>query len=342
MPDLNEAIRQFDATESNLKRLEEMWKEIKTLIPRGMVAYSESTEAVRYAALCRTFKEFCQAMPRIDNCELSYQLLDSEAIFQSRFDAAEIGEPDCAIATERHIYSQGDTLQEYRFRFDSRRRRLVRTAMKSTIEKIDVVLVRLAPIAEQNGSPTVAGQDWADFKHLIDQIAVLQGTAYKTPRRWSDLRRHLGFGQAGDLYDIVKHDWPVIKEDLLTGMFGPDDPLPVHAPDLGALVDAAPSGPVITALKWDAIDADAFERLIYNLVSDAEGYSNPQWLTNVEAPDRGRDISVNKTVGDSLSGSRVYRVIIQCKHWRTKSVSVDEVGSSLIRWICGNRRRWTS
>lgn len=85
------------------------------------------------------------------------------------------------------------------------------------------------------------------------------------------------------------------------------------------------NGPVINALRWGAIDAEAFERLVFNLVSQAKGYANAQWLTHTNAPDRGRDISVERTVVDPLTGTRVYRVIVQCKHWGKKSIGMSEV-----------------
>ena len=47
------------------------------------------------------------------------------------------------------------------------------------------------------------------------------------------------------------------------------------------------------------------------------------------APDRGRDISCERVIFDTLSGTRNQRVIIQAKHWLSKSVRVSDV-----------RRRW--
>lgn len=87
----------------------------------------------------------------------------------------------------------------------------------------------------------------------------------------------------------------------------------------------APTGLPIIALKWENINPGEFERLIFNLLSDAPEYCNVQWLTQTKAPDGGRDISATKTVNDSLSGRRALRVIIQCKHWRSKSIGPNEV-----------------
>jgi hypothetical protein len=79
----------------------------------------------------------------------------------------------------------------------------------------------------------------------------------------------------------------------------------------------------IIALKWDNINAEQFERLIFNLLSDAPGYSDVQLLTQTNAPDGGRDISATRTVEDALNATRTLRVIVQCKHW-SKSIDLDE------------------
>ena len=327
MPDLTEAIRQFDATEANLKRLEELWKEIEALIPSGMVIDKSSPGALRYAELCRTFRHIRTFMPKVDGFELTDALLDLDAVFMNRMDAKECGEISAEIGVEREIYSQGETLREYRFRFSAQRRVLVRTALADAILGVDNALSILASFDAKDAAAKITGEAWEDLKRHIAEIDVLRGTAVKEPPRWNDLRRHLGFGLAQDLLDILKHDWPAAKPSLQAAMYGPDDPLPVAVADLGSLVKAAPTGPVVTALKWDQLDDECFERLVYNLVSDAPSYSNAQWLTHTRAPDRGRDISVTRTTSDPLSGTRVHRIIIQCRRWTTKSIAVSDIAT---------------
>ena len=60
------------------------------------------------------------------------------------------------------------------------------------------------------------------------------------------------------------------------------------------------------------------------LISNEAGYENPEWLMQTRAPDRGRDLSVTRTTTDALSGTLRHRVVIQCKHWQTKSVSLQD------------------
>jgi len=96
---------------------------------------------------------------------------------------------------------------------------------------------------------------------------------------------------------------------------------------LGALAATSPKGPVTTRLSWESLDAEAFERLIFNIIVGEAVYKDPQWLMRTNAPDRGRDLSVYRVHEDSLSGTLRQRIIIQCKHWMNKSVSVDEIAT---------------
>lgn len=108
-------------------------------------------------------------------------------------------------------------------------------------------------------------------------------------------------------------------------MYGETEPVPVGIEDLGALVSAKPTGPVATRLKWDSLTEEEFERLIFALISSENGYENPEWLMRTNAPDRGRDLSVYRVHSDALSGTIRQRVIIQCKHWQSRSVAPADI-----------------
>lgn len=84
-------------------------------------------------------------------------------------------------------------------------------------------------------------------------------------------------------------------------------------------------GPVATKLLWENLTDVDFERLIFALISSEQGYENPEWLMKTNAPDRGRDLSVYRVHTDALGGTIRQRVIIQCKHWLTKSVGSSEI-----------------
>lgn len=85
----------------------------------------------------------------------------------------------------------------------------------------------------------------------------------------------------------------------------------------------------ILKLHWKRLTAEKFERVLFNIVAEADGYMNPQWLMHTNAPDRGRDVSVERVTNDTLSGVRTQRVIVQAKHWLSKSVRPLDVSEAL-------------
>lgn len=46
-----------------------------------------------------------------------------------------------------------------------------------------------------------------------------------------------------------------------------------------------------------------------------------------QAPDRGRDLSVTRVFEDALAGTYRNRVIIQCKHWQSRSVAPKDIAT---------------
>ena len=101
--------------------------------------------------------------------------------------------------------------------------------------------------------------------------------------------------------------------------------------DLGALVDSQPTGPVSSALDWSLLDAEQFERLIFNLLQGSPQYENVEWLMHTNAPDRARDVSADRIDVDELTGTRRTHVLVQCKHWRAKSIGVEELNNVLAK-----------
>jgi hypothetical protein len=128
-----------------------------------------------------------------------------------------------------------------------------------------------------------------------------------------------------DFRDIIRLDWPSVKSALTQGLYDKDEPVPVEVEDLGILAATQPTGAVATKLKWESLTDEEFERLVFALISSTRNYENPSWLTRTNAPDRGRDLSATRVAYDQLSGAMRSRVIIQCKHWLSKSVSLADL-----------------
>lgn len=82
-------------------------------------------------------------------------------------------------------------------------------------------------------------------------------------------------------------------------------------------------------MEGGGIDAGDFERLLYVLLSALDGFQNVQWLMHSNAADRGRDLSVERVLTDGSGMVRTERVIVQAKHWLSKSVGVDEISTNV-------------
>jgi len=320
---LNNALRHFEAAEANLNKLEKILEEIKADIPQGIV-FGENPE---YETNCRSFQTILKALPKIGGWKPDIALMDLDEIAQSRFDAQEVGEVECVVSVERQIEEPARLLREYRYHFNQKRRELIREALIELIDSIDGNLRNLSQFlsGEHDSHGEVTAPEFENLKSNFLQIGTLLGSTVAKPYRWFDFERHLHFGLLHDLHDIVEYDWPAVKAGLRKSLYGEKDPIPIEIDDLDILVNEKPRGPVATRLKWDILSEEEFERLIFALISSERNYENPEWLMKTNAPDRGRDLSVYRVYTDPLGGTSRQRVIIQCKHWLSKSVGSAEI-----------------
>ena len=125
-------------------------------------------------------------------------------------------------------------------------------------------------------------------------------------------------------------DWPSVKADIQAAGLSDLEPLDVPDIDLGLAAAGTLTGTVSSALPWERIDDDGFERLLYDLMRDISEHQNVQWLTQTRAADRGRDLSLERRLPDSTGGVRTERVIVQAKHWRSRSVRAQDISDTLV------------
>jgi hypothetical protein len=269
------------------------------------------------------------ALPKIDGWKPSIQLLELDEIAQMRLDAEEVGEFECKVSVEQSIEEPAKLLREYRYRFSQKRREMIRDSLIESIDRVDNLLRQLGKFVsgEFIDNASIESPLFGELKADVAKIDMLLGSSMTRPSRWGDLHRHFRFGLLQDLKDIVNHDWPSVKAGLRKDLYGEHDPLPLEVDDLGTLVKEKPRGSVATKLRWDTLSEEDFERLIFALISNESGYENPEWLMKTNASDRGRDLSVYRVHSDSLSGKRRDRIIIQCKHWLSKSISAHEIAA---------------
>jgi hypothetical protein len=330
---LNSTLKEFEAVEANLAKLERLWDQMKVLIPGSNVLGVSESET--YLRAQRSFEQIIKGMPAIDGVKLKNCTLHPDDITTGKIDCLELGEVRDSIAFDNALFSQTEELNSYRFRMEAKRRELARQAVADLSSDIDSILQALHARESEWPGPNILMpvEEWNKLRGLFKSIDALLGSSIGRAPRWNHMARHLSFGVRQDLDDIVSQDWPDIRQWLERALYGESDALPVTATDLGELVRAKPKGPVATELIWSRLSPSSFERLVFNLINRTPGYVNPQWLTHTTAPDRGRDLSVERLLQDPLTGTRSLRIILACKH-------TDSVNLTIIAGLREQMRLW--
>jgi hypothetical protein len=155
---INSALRQFEATEANLLKLERVWSKLVQQMPSGLQFGTDPT----YDELVRTYEDILSALPKIDGWKPERVPMDLNAIGQNRLDAKEIGEISAEIAVEEDIEAPGRELSKYRHLLNKKRRQLIRSAtLRANI--LETVLV---PLINEQGEKE-KGRDefsrWCSF-----------------------------------------------------------------------------------------------------------------------------------------------------------------------------------
>ena len=86
-------------------------------------------------------------------------------------EAMELGEITVTVAVDNAAMQAGRELGEYRHRFLSMRRQLVRRELDSQIEAIDTLLRLTSPIQDRRGHDFEDADGWA---HLTSALAVIE------------------------------------------------------------------------------------------------------------------------------------------------------------------------
>lgn len=322
MTTLDAALQQFEAAETNLAKLEALWERIDELLPTGP-AFGSPPE---YEELCWAFRRILSHVPAIDGFRIEDRLHEYDEAGQMHLDAAEIGEIEVKVWVLNALEEQGRQLNEYRLRLQAKRRELVRVRLVKLIGEIDTVLGNAnlaAKRGEVEGKTSIEESEWEHLREGVSEIDTLLGSSPRPPS-WASLQRNLD----SSLAEMIKADWPIVRQSLTSKLYGQNDPVPTTADDLGEVVAAEPTGPVTPELDWSVLTDEDFERLLFCLISGTSAYENPAWLQKTSAPDRGRDLSVVRVDSATLGDVRRYRTIIQCKHWQSKSIQPKDVSAA--------------
>lgn len=330
--DLDSALAIFDKVAVNLEKLEKIWERASIYIPNGPHLGS----IPEYTTLARNWDDLLPGLLPIEGWKITEGLPDIDALGQAFIDYADIGElPRGAWAEAER---PGEELAKYRHLLDRARRKAIASRLTELTDQvsrlIESVLSGLPTPEEWNASPPgprvrIDTPEVEEIERCLAEIERLLGQTVERTGRWSDLHRHLRFGEVHDWHDISTLDWPSVLSDIDAAKVGEADPVPVPDIDLGEIGKSELTGQATTALDWSVLDPDGFERLLYDVLRDLEGYQNIEWLMKTNAADRGRDISLQRVIPDSSGSIRTERVIVQAKHYMSKSVGPSDIQHSL-------------
>ena len=255
-------------------------------------------------------------------------LPDINAAGQAFIEYLEIDVPPFSLMDA--LEEPGRQLDKYRFALGRARRRAVNERIQDVVRSIDTRLECIIASLPTGHDP-VENEDAQQVRDSFRELDRLLGDTTERQGRWYDMSRHLRFSQPGDWRDIADLDWPDIRSNLESMALTELDPIPVADIDLGQAARSHPTGGVTTDLAWANIDDERFERLLYDLLRNLPDYQNVQWLMKTRAPDRGRDLSLERVIRDASGLVRTERVIVQAKHFTSRSVGPNEIQDSLAR-----------
>ncbi|MFJ6281682.1 restriction endonuclease [Pseudarthrobacter oxydans] len=330
--ELDSLLTTFDKVAVNIEKLERVWERAKPFVPEG----PQFGSPPEYQTLSRAWADFLSGLPPIDGWRITEGLPEVDSLGQMFLDYKEIGVfPKEAL----RIASQPDEdLSKYRHLLDRARRRAIAVRLTVLAERITELIAEVLselPDREtwlsevRSKRERIETPATSEINDALEEIERLLGQTVERRGRWGDLRRHLRFGEVGDWHDIFELDWPSVQEDIEAAKLGDTDPIPVPDIDLGTAVIQDLTGGATTALNWSVLQPEDFERLLFDLLRDLDGYQNVDWLMKTNAPDRGRDISLQRVVHDAAGTTRIDRVIVQAKHYTTKSVGPSDIQGAL-------------
>ncbi|MEV6618522.1 restriction endonuclease [Streptomyces sp. NPDC051051] len=320
--DLEELLRAMDRTAANLKKLDSVWERAKPFIPTGPQLGSDA----EYDGLRAAWADLLPGLPPIDGWTITAPLPDIQDMGQAFIDCLDIGVPPT------HVHDAGERpgadLAAYRYRLDRARRRAARSRLEQLVSTVDAALPLALEGAARDSPERLANDETERIEAAFGEIARLLGEDAESIDRWWDLLRHMRFSQGHDWHDIVEFDWPAVRAGIEAKALGDSDPLPVPDIDLGQAASGNLTGAATLALPWERLGDDGFERLLYDLLRDIPEHQNVEWLMQTRAPDRGRDLSMDRVLRDGSGGVRTERVIVQAKHWLSRSVNAPAVSET--------------
>jgi hypothetical protein len=155
--------------ETNLGRLDAVWKQLKELTPDGVPF--EAADTVQYENLRRAFSDLADALPTIGGSgfEARPRAFDNIASEPNR--TQYVGNAEAFVDVLRVINEPGEELADYRFRMAKVRKAMIRGRAETLVADIDALLVVLTAKVARDGTKLAGDEQWQE---IVAGIAELQ------------------------------------------------------------------------------------------------------------------------------------------------------------------------
>lgn len=247
--ELSDLLEQMDRAAANLSKLESVWERAQAFIPEGPALGSP----VEYDDLGRAWSDLIQGLPPIDGWTITEEYPDARGDRRSLPGVRRDWGAACGRCGKKPPDQPRD-LRDYRYRLNTARRRATRRRLEGLMAVVEAAIAQVVRDSEALPPNDRVESDHAQL--VVDSVAEidrLMGAAAERTGRWSELRRHLHFGETHDWTDIATFDWPTIRPDIEAAGFADTDPLPVAGIDLGEAAGGTLTGSVTTALDWSSL-----------------------------------------------------------------------------------------
>lgn len=227
----------FDRAKTNLEKLEKVWEQARRLLLTPGTHLGNTPE---YAALEHDWNNLLVGLPPIGGWTIRHGLPAMGTIDQAHQVHPNKGTlPDEARA---EIERPGYDLTTYR-NLLLRARRQVTTQrlaeLSAEVTRLIEGVVTNIPSPE-DGAPTLSARQarvettaGEQIETNLDELERLFDPVVERSGRWSEMRRHLRFGEPHDWREIAEIDWPSVASDIEEAKIGDTDPIPVPVVDLG-------------------------------------------------------------------------------------------------------------
>lgn len=321
--DIEVVLKDFENTNSNLSKMWKVWQLAKPHIPVGP---SVGTSP-QYEVLRNTWDDLRAALPMIDGWKIDTALPDIALIGEQYRDAAYYGLHELAwdVEDDRPEHQ----LLEYHRKLQAKKRKVFR----ADIDRIAAIITRNIGLITNNlkrdSTEFIDNELTAEVKILYKQIIRITDLKTVPSARWNDFERHYSFSEGHDWHDIKEYDWPSILQALDQIAYSEFDPIEVTAGELNDYADLTFSGNVVTSINLDSLTAEDFESLMFDVLSSIPNYVNVSIPLKTNAPDQGKDITFSLRVQTGFGGELLEPGVLQAKHWKATSVSVNDIADTL-------------